>query len=99
MKRGDIMDKNILRKAVLRHPSAILRPYDVLMGLEGFDAIYALCENIGGATVYVPSMRKMFAGCVAKEAMSEFNGYNIDALAQKYGYSNRHIRRMLHMAV
>jgi len=93
------MDKNILRKIVLRHPSAILQPYDALMGLEGFDAIYALCENIGGATIYVPSIRKMFAGCVAKEVMNEFNGYNIDVLAQKYGYSNRHIRRILDTAV
>jgi len=65
------------------------------MGLEGFDAIYALCENLGGATIYVPSARKIFAGCLEKEALKEFNGYNIDTLAKKYGFSDRHLRRML----
>ena len=89
------MNKHILRQAVMRHPSAILQPYDALMGLEGFDAIYTLCEIIGGATVYVPSVRKMFAECLVREAMSEFNGYNYDSLARKYGFSGRHLRRLL----
>ena len=89
------MNKQILRQAALRHPSSILQPYDALMGLEGFDAIYALCENLGGATIYVPSARKIFAACLEKEAAREFDGYNYDALAKKYGFSGRHLRRML----
>ena len=89
------MNKHILRQAAQRHPAAILQPYDVLMGLEGFDAIYALCEQLGGGTVYVPSARKMFADCLDKEAMLEFNGYNCDALAKKYGFSVRHMKRLV----
>ena len=89
------MDKHILRQAAKRHPASILQPYDVLMDLEGFDAIYAICENLGGATVYVPSARKIFAGCLEKEAALEFNGYNYEAVAKKYGFSGRHLRRLL----
>ena len=89
------MDKHILRQAAQRHPSLILHPYDALMGLEGFDAIYAICENLGGATVYVPSVRKIFAGCLEKEAVGEFNGCNYDTLAKKYGFSSRHMRRLI----
>lgn len=89
------MDKNTLRQAAQRHPAAILQPFDALMGMEGFDAIYTLCENLSGATVYVPSARKMFAECLAMEAIKEFNGYNYDSLAKKYGFSERHMRRML----
>ena len=89
------MDKHTLRQAAERHPTSILQPYDALMGLEGFDAIYALCENLGGATIYVPSIRKIFAQCLEKEAALEFNGYNYEALAKKYGFSDRHLRRVL----
>jgi len=89
------MDKTILRQAAQRHPSLILQPYDALMGMEGFDAIYTICENLGGATIYVPSARKIFAKCLEKEAAREFNGYNYEALAKKYGFSDRHLRRML----
>ena len=89
------MNKQILRHAAQRHPAAIMHPYDALMGLEGFDAIYALCENLSGATIYVPSARKIFAGCLEKEAVLEFDGCNYDALAKKYGFSCRHLRRML----
>ena len=89
------MYKQILRQAAQRHPAAILQPYDALMGLEGFDAIYALCENLGGATIYIPSARKIFAGCLEQEAALEFNGYNFDALAKKYGFTGRHLRQVL----
>ena len=89
------MEKHILRQAAQRHPSDILQPYDALMNLEGFDAIYALCENLGGATVYVPSARKIFTECLTKEALREFNGYNYKSLAMKYGFTERHMRRLL----
>jgi len=89
------MNKHIIRQAAQLHPESILQPYDALMGMEGFDAIYTLCENIGGATVYVPSVRKMFFACLEKEAKREFNGYNYESLARKYGFSERHLRRIL----
>jgi len=89
------MDKQVLRQAAERHPTSILHPYDALMGLEGFDAIYAISENLSGATIYVPSIRKIFVECLEKEAALEFDGYNYEALAKKYGFSDRHLRRIL----
>ena len=89
------MDKRILKQAATKHPSAITQPYDILMELKGFDAIYALCETLGGATVYVPSTKGMFAECMAREAIAEFNGYNSELLAKKYGITKRHLQRIL----
>ena len=89
------MDKNILRAVAHKHPSLVLQPFDTLMGLSGFDAIYAICETMGGGTVYVPSARKMFSECLAKEALAEFTGYNHEGLAEKYGFTARHMRRLL----
>jgi len=94
-KGRSIVEKQLLRQAAERHPDLILHPYDALMGLQGFDALYTLCENVGGATVYIPSARKMFAECLTKEALGEYNGFNHELLAKKYGYSARHLRRLL----
>jgi len=89
------MDKKTLRQAAQNHPESILHPYDALINKDGFDTIYTLCEIIGGATIYVPSIRKMFAQCLEKEALREFNGYNHEALARKYGFSDRHLKKLV----
>ena len=89
------MDKDILREAALRHPACVLPPYDMLMGKSGFDAIYTLCETMGGTTIYMPSMRGMFAACLAQEAIREFDGYNYKGLARKFGFSERHVRQLV----
>ncbi|MCL2361725.1 MAG: transcriptional regulator [Defluviitaleaceae bacterium] len=89
------MNKEIIRQAAEQHPTLVLQPFDAIMGMDGFDAIYTLCENIGGATVYIPSIKKIFAECMAREALKEFNGYNFDVLAKKYGFSHRHLRRLV----
>jgi len=92
------MEKSIIRQAAMRHPAAVLQPYDTLMGLqglEGFDAIYAIWENFGGTQVYVPSIKTIFAGCLENEAMREFNGKNYANLARKYGFSDKHMRRLV----
>lgn len=95
MTRRDIMNKSILRQAAQRHPSEIMHPYDVIMGLDGFDAICAIGEHMGGLSVYVPSIRTIFARCLEAEARSEYKGGSIAALAQKYGFTERHMRRIL----
>ena len=88
------MEHNLLKAAVMANPNEILQPYDTIMGLEGFDAICKFAEMLGGLTVYVPHARSIFAGCLEAEVRKEFNGKNIIALAKKYGYSERHVRRM-----
>jgi len=88
------MDKTFLRKVALSHPTEILQPYDTLLGLEGFDAIFAVAEQLGGQTVYVPNVRTIFARCLELEAKKEFTGSNFVILAKKYGYTERHMRRI-----
>jgi len=89
------MDMNILRRAAQRHPAEIMQPYDSLIGLEGIDAILAFAEQLGGVTVYVPNTRTIFARCLEMEAKREFNGHNYARLAKKYGFTERHIRRVV----
>ena len=89
------MDYAILKQAALKHPKEILQPYDTLLGLEGVDAIFALTEQLGGMTVYVPNTRTIFSRCLELEARREFTGQNYAGLARKYGYTERHVRRML----
>ena len=82
-------------KAAKLHPAHILMPFDALLGHEGVDAINALCDVMGGATVYIPTARRVFAACIEQQMILEFNGYNYNELARKYGYSSKHVRRLL----
>jgi len=88
------MDKSVLRNAATLHPQEIMQPYDTLLGLVGFDAIYEFTEQLGGLTIYVPHARSIFARCLEHEIRREFTGNNFTNLAKKYGFSERHIRRM-----
>ncbi|MCL2372910.1 MAG: hypothetical protein FWC78_05865 [Defluviitaleaceae bacterium] len=89
------MDKEFLRKVATTHSAEILPPYDTIMEAGGFDAIYAIAENLGGLTIYVPSSRTIFSKCLEKAARQEFTGNNYAALARKYGYTERHMRRVV----
>ena len=89
------MDKSVLRKAAFEHRSEIMQPYDTLLDLDGFDAICAFTELVGGLTIYVPQERTIFARCMELAARQEFTGSNFAALAKKYGYTERHMRRIV----
>lgn len=89
------MDKSAIRKAVFDNPSEIMKPYDTMLGSDGFDAICAMAEQLGGLTIYIPSQRTIFARCLEIAARQEFTGNNFVALAKKYGYTERHIRRII----
>ena len=93
--RPEFMNKELLRNAVLTNQGEILQPYDALINLDGFDAICALSENLGGFTVYIPSTRTIFAKCLEQAARQEYNGQNLPTLARKYGYTERHMRRII----
>lgn len=83
------------RQAAILHPAYIMAPYDYLLGKEGVEAIIALCDVLGGTQVYIPSARCIFEKCIAAQILVEYNGYNINALARKFGYSSRQIRRII----
>ena len=95
IKKHEFIDKELLRRAALNHPHEIMQPYDILVGLDGFDAICALSEQVGGFTVYIPSARTIFSKCLEHEARKEYNGRNIAELARRYGCTERHMRRVV----
>lgn len=89
------MDKNLLRHAALLHPHEIMPPYDEIMKIHGFDAVYEFVDLFGGCTIYVPYARKIFSGCLEEEARREYNGHNMHQLSKKYGFSERWLRDAL----
>ncbi|MCL1878012.1 MAG: hypothetical protein FWF80_04075 [Defluviitaleaceae bacterium] len=88
------MNKNVLRKAAVNHPQKIYPPYDVLMEEAGFDALYTVIEQMGGATVYIPTIRTVFHDCLAEEARKEYHGQNLARVARKYGFTERGMRKV-----
>ena len=89
--------KETMRQAALKHVNEVMAPYDTIMEQGGFDAICAFTEQLGGLTIYVPSARTIFGRCLEIEAQKEYDGKNLIALAKKYGYTERHMRRMVGM--
>ena len=89
------MEKSTLYEAALRHKSAIMQPYDAIMDMNSFDAICAFADYLGGMSVYVPSLRTIFSRCLELEIQREFSGANYAALCRKYGFTERHVRRLL----
>ena len=89
------MDKTTLRQVALKHQSEIMQPYDAIMDLQGFDAICAFAEYLGGTTVYIPNLKTIFAKCLALEAKRHFDGQNYYELCRRYGISERQLRRIL----
>ena len=90
------MQNAVLRHAANLHPGDILQPFDTIMNEYGFDAVCSIVDYLGGSTVYIPSKRRVFMGCLEKEITKDFlNGSTYRALIHKYGISERHLRRML----
>ena len=95
-----LMQKETMRAVATKRPECIKEPYDLLVGLDWFDAIYTFADCIGGNHVYVPSPRKIFAKCLEEEAKEEFGKTppteQIYAqFARKYGYSEPYMRKIL----
>jgi len=88
--------KELFRQAAKKHPNEVLHPYNKILGMEGFDAICEFAEQVNGFTIYVPSARTIFAKCLEIEAKNDFQkGLTIVEIARKYGYGDRHMRRIL----
>ena len=89
-----------LKKAVKRRPDCILQPFDQLINKVGFDAVCAFSDTFSGTSVYIPQLTKIFGRCLEQYVIDEWNGGNMLDLAQKTGFSEKHIRNLLkrHMA-
>ncbi len=92
------MNEDVLRQAALNHKTDIIKPFDAIMDVVGFDSVYALCNYFGGTSVYIPQPRFIFHRCLELEAINEYNGRNCKALAHKYGMSEPHLRKLVNNA-
>ncbi|MCL2604034.1 MAG: hypothetical protein FWD90_06110 [Defluviitaleaceae bacterium] len=89
------MQNSTLRRAATLHPSLIPEPFNAIMEQYGFDAVCTIADYFGGATVYIPCKRTIFRNCLEREAVKELDGTNYLTLMRKYGFSERHLRRLL----
>jgi Mor family transcriptional regulator len=89
------MEKELIRLAADKHKPDIPEPFDEIMKICGYEAICTLCECLGGSTVYIPTLHTIFKRCLEREAIDEFDGGNYVKLARKYGFSERHLRKLV----
>ena len=89
------MNITALKNAAQLHPTEVLYPFDQIISAVGIDPIFAFTEQFGGQTVYIPNTKSIFLGCLEIEALKEYNGKNSISLAKKYGFSERHMRRLV----
>jgi Mor family transcriptional regulator len=89
------MNSDTLRSIAKKYPGDILKPYDDIMNMDGFDAICAFSEYLSGRTIYIPSKKTIFIRCLERAAQKDFDGTNFPILTRRYGLSERHLRRVL----
>lgn len=92
------MNKQLLEKAAKNHPELISPPYDEIIGLDGFNAVYAFSAYFGGAAAYIPTARTIFADCLCAEAKKELEetDQSFVKLTRKYGFSERYFRKRIY---
>ena len=85
-----------LRNAAVQNPGAIMEPYDRIFAEAGFEGLKVFLETFGGGAVYVPTLRSVLSKCIEVEAKKEReNNMPVRQIAKKYGYSVRHLRKVL----
>lgn len=90
------MDKKLLKEAAIIHKNLILSPYDKIIDInDGFDVICELTNEFGGSSLYIPNLRTIFKQCIEQEICNRYNGKNIRKLVKEYGFSERHIRKLI----
>ena len=89
------MNRKTYETVVKLHPAEVLWPFGEFIELIGVEPTMTLIEHFQGQQIYVPAMRKVVAGCLVKQAREEFNGDNYHILCKKYGFTERHLRRLL----
>lgn len=85
----------VYKELALMYPNEIIHPLDELIDLVGLDPAFAIVEKFTGTNLYIPAYRKMFQGCLQRHIISEFDGGNYAALARKYGFCERSIRKIV----
>lgn len=69
--------------------------YQELVRVIGLEATVRLCREYGGTDTYIPKVDGLLAAKQRELIRREWNGYNGEALARKYGVSVRWIRKIV----
>ena len=83
-----------LRHAVMKNKHLIQPPFDEIFNEIGLEGIIKICEYMGGSTVYIPTIRRIFYDCLLEELKNGHNG-NYTELSECFGVTERHVRRLL----
>ena len=91
------MELRVLKDAAVNNPEQIMPPYDAIYNAAGFEGLAATLDLLGGKSVYVPSLRTVLARCIESEARREREKkhLSLESIARKYGYTSRHLRKLL----
>lgn len=73
----------------------IEKEYPELTIMLGRTKALRVMKMLGGVWTYFPELKRSCLDKIKGLIISEFDGYNYLQLAKKYGYTDRHIRRML----
>ena len=89
------MSDEHFKNAVLKNKGEVTPPFDAMLDIMGFEGLRQLCDQVGGTTLYIPSLQNMFKGCLQKQIPTEFDGSNYRQLCYRYGLSERTIRNFV----
>ncbi len=86
------MNKHLLKDLAARHQEDILPPYNELIKIIGFEGLCAISDEFCGTSIYIPTKKRLFHGCVIKQVLEEFNGFNYKELSRKFDLAERTVR-------
>lgn len=69
--------------------------YRDLVRVIGLEATIRLCREYGGTDTYIPKVDGLLAAKRHALIRREWNGYNCEALARKYGVTARWVRKIV----
>ena len=88
------MNDLFLENVVVNYSNEIMPPFDSIIDIIGFNSLCELVEKFGGSAIYIPTKKRLFSNCIAKQIQNEFDGGNYRELAIKYNFCERTIRNI-----
>ena len=95
MNNNNEIRKTVVQKAAEKYHDSIVPPFGTMIERGGFDAVYGLINEYGGDDFYVPTKKKVFGQCLEKDLLANFDGKNAKKLAEMYGFTLRHVRKLI----
>lgn len=88
------MNDLFLKDVVVNYSEEILPPFNMIFNIIGYNSLCILVEKYGGSSIYIPTKKRLFGNCFARQIQAEFDGGNYRELAVKYNLCERTIRNI-----